>query len=54
MESIFICKKCGFTWKNENGPQTCPICKHVYVEWLNYKESDFYEDSFVPPREKED
>lgn len=37
MKAVFKCLKCGCRWKGEPGPTQCPMCKYLYVKWINYK-----------------
>lgn len=34
----YKCKGCDFEWPNFPGPQECPMCQHLYIEWVSYKE----------------
>jgi len=32
----FKCLKCDHEFKAELGPVSCPICKHMYLKWMDY------------------
>lgn len=34
----YRCKGCGQEWVGHAGPNPCPTCHHVYVDWLNFEE----------------
>lgn len=36
----YLCLRCNFEFERPVGPNyaECPICHHLYVFWINYKE----------------
>ena len=34
----YRCKSCHSEWEDYSGPTECPVCRHLYVDWLNYEE----------------
>ena len=44
-EPLYECMRCESRWTEKTPhPTGCPICMHVYVEWVNY-ESMFGKDN---------
>ena len=39
----YQCQNCKLKWQKRPGPQTCPRCQHLYIDWLNV--DDFKEDN---------
>jgi len=35
----YKCVVCGFIFSSNPGSNSCPKCKHLYLEWTNYEES---------------
>ena len=40
MLAKYKCLKCDYEWKQKPEPVICPVCKHLYIKWVNY-ETDF-------------
>lgn len=38
MKARYRCLDCGHEYLGEPGPTQCPVCGHLYVEWLNHEE----------------
>ena len=35
----YKCQRCGvFFEKEKPGPVVCPVCEHIYIDWLNHIE----------------
>jgi rubrerythrin len=34
----YKCMKCGYEWEQMPAQVICPICNHLYVEWVNFEE----------------
>ena len=34
----YRCRKCKHEYECLAGPTQCPLCQHMYVDWLNYEE----------------
>jgi len=49
----FKCLKCFFRWEEQPGPTQCPICRHLYVKWVNYEEMRKMWDDLEENRNKE-
>ncbi len=32
----YKCLSCSYVWKEKAGPVFCPICKNIWINWLNY------------------
>jgi len=30
--------RCATEWQDYAGPTECPVCHHLYLKWVNYKE----------------
>jgi Zn finger protein HypA/HybF involved in hydrogenase expression len=53
MLAEFKCMKCKFKWSSNPGPTQCPMCNHLYVEWLNYEEMRKMWDEIEKNKNKE-
>lgn len=40
----YRCRTCGFVWKQQPGPVTCPACEGIVLDWVNYNDHDWLGD----------
>lgn len=35
----YQCQKCHYSFTfNHSGPVECPMCRNLYIDWINFKE----------------
>jgi len=38
LKARYKCLKCGHKYEIEPEAMPCPMCKHLYIKWLNYED----------------